>query len=402
MLFLKTSLGPGKRCSRSPALRRYCQQPSLFSTEPSQIRYTRLPTRSLIEISNDADDVRSFINGLVAANTKDLQYTSSSYYTVFLNAAGRVLHDVFIYPAPSNFQRGTGGLRGQDEPDHFLIEVDTEEAGALLKHLKKHRLQRSLAFRLLDQEEGPVYALWNDKPWQDPFVTLKPTLDPLRCWKLDQRPNVGARCILRPGSEMEGYFGPANASPEDYKIHRMLNGIAEGSNEILPGIALPQESNIDLLGGIDFRKGCYLGQELTIRTHHTGVVRKRILPVQIYEIGSPKPALSDESGYRPDAKFDLPPPGSEISRVSARKGRSVGKWLGGVGNIGLALCRLGAMTDSKLTRESPPYDPQQEFEVVWDRDQKDKLTKALAIKAFVPHWMTVALEDKLRGPTSQI
>ena len=377
--------------------RTYSHSPGVRAREPPVVRYTQLPSRSLIEVGPDADDARTFIHGLVTANTKSLQYTSSSYYTAFLNAAGRVLDDVFIYPAPSNFEPGTGGLRGQDEPDQYLIEVDRERADALIRHLKKHKLRRRLSFRLIDQEEGPVYGIWTDEPNLDPFTFLKPILEPLRSWKLDQRPNMGARCILRPKAEMEEFFGPPNASFEDYTIHRMMNGVAEGSAEILPTSALPQESNLDLFGAIDFRKGCYLGQELTIRTHHTGVVRKRIVPVQLYDKASPKPATSDALEYIPTTKFTLPPRQSAISKVSARKGRSTGRWLGGVGNIGLALCRLEIMADIRLTEETAFYDPEEEFKVVWDEEMETGQSKELKVKAFVPRWMRLGIEERLKS-----
>ena len=142
------------------------------AVERPVIRYTPLPSRSLIEVGPNADDARTFIHGLVTADTKSLQYTSSSYYTAFLNSAGRVLDDVFIYPPPRNFETGTGGLRGQDEPYHYLVEVDKERATSLIKHLKKHKLRRRLSFRVLDEEEGPVYAIWVDEPSVDPFGAL--------------------------------------------------------------------------------------------------------------------------------------------------------------------------------------------------------------------------------------
>lgn len=278
-----------------------------------------------------------------------------------------------------------------------MIEVDKERANVLLKHLKKHKLGRKLYFRVLDQEEGPVYAIWTEEPNLDPFAILKPTLEPLRSWKLDQRPNMGARCILRRRAEMSQIFGPPNASFDDYTVHRMINGVAEGPAEIIPGTALPHESNMDLLGGIDFRKGCYLGQELTIRTHHTGVIRKRIVPVQLYRAGSPTPAPSEGPKYMPTANLTLPQPGSDISNASARKGRSAGKWLGGVGNIGLALCRLELMTDIRLTDETALYDPEQEFKVIGDGLQEDSQSTELRVKAFVPRWMRLGIEERLRS-----
>lgn len=85
---------------------------------------------------------------------------------------------------------------------------------------------------------------------------------------------------------------------EDYTLHRILLGIPEGTQDIIPMQAFPMESNLDVMGAckylsfcprhflstalaVDFRKGCYVGQELTVRTYHTGVIRKRILPVEL-------------------------------------------------------------------------------------------------------------------------
>ena len=160
-------------------------------------------------------------------------------------------------------------------------------------------------------------------------------------------------------------------------------GVAEGQGEILKETALPQESNVDYMGGIDFRKGCYVGQELTIRTHHTGVVRKRILPVQLYPAeGDSGPP--DKLTYDQDTKVVLPPKGSNISRMD-KKGRSAGKWLGGVGNVGLALCRLEMMTDTVLTGEGSQWSPEHEFKVAWEQEEGQDGGE-VRVKVFIPPW----------------
>ena len=86
---------------------------------------------------------------------------------------------------------------------------------------------------------------------------------------------------------------------EEYTLHRILLGVPEGTQDLTPVHAFPMECNLDVMGGrgflllyhshvinhplfaVDFRKGCYVGQELTVRTYHTGVIRKRIIPVEI-------------------------------------------------------------------------------------------------------------------------
>ena len=77
-----------------------------------------------------------------------------------------------------------------------------------------------------------------------------------------------------------------------YRSLRHLNGIAEGADEIEPESAIPLEVNMDRMNGIDFQKGCYLGQELVARTYHQGLVRKRLLSLVRASVPKEK-ALSD-------------------------------------------------------------------------------------------------------------
>ena len=145
---------------------------------------------------------------------------------------------------------------------------------------------------------------------------------------------------------------------------------------------------MDYMGAIDFRKGCYVGQELTIRTQHTGVVRKRILPVQLYAPGTAPP---DSLEYRREFSDKLLPPssgGSNIVRVDG-KGRSAGKWIGGVGNVGLALCRLEVMTETVLTAEGGLWKEGDEFMVRWKEEQEEGTggqEREVRLKAFIPSW----------------
>ena len=184
-------------------------------------------------------------------------------------------------------------------------------------------------------------------------------------------------------------------TPKEYTVHRMSNGLAEGNSEIISGHALPQESNIDILGGIDFYKGCYLGQELTIRTHHTGVVRKRILPCQIYDDTTTIPPEQAGLVLHDEAHLPLPPSESNLSKASSRrKGRSTGKWLGGVGNIGLALCRLEMMTDIQLTADSTNYNPNEEYKAQWANGEGEEM-RGVKIKPFVPTWLRQGIEASL-------
>jgi len=124
---------------------------------------------------------------------------------------------------------------------------------------------------------------------------------------------------------------------EDYTIHRIVHGVPEGSHEIIPGASFPMEANLDVMGGVDFRKGCYIGQELTVRTYHTGVIRKRIFPVALHDLKKPLEEVQQLLSDTPADKTIKPlvlDAGGDI-----RKPRGTGKLLNSVKGIGLALLR---------------------------------------------------------------
>lgn len=102
-------------------------------------------------------------------------------------------------------------------------------------------------------------------------------------------------------------------------------GIPEGVCDLPPGVALPLESNLVFMNGVSFTKGCYVGQELTARTHHTGVIRKRLFPVRLE---GPLPA----NGVTP---------GSAVTVTAT--GQVAGKFRAGQGHVGLALLRSEAI-----------------------------------------------------------
>lgn len=331
-----------------------------------------------------------------------------------------MLHDVFIYPAGSP---GPDAKGGDNEEAGFLIDVDAREVERLAAHLRRFKLRANVTVRVLEEGEYGVWALWSHNPILTYFEnTRHPLLGYLseerlgyQIWCEDIRaPGMGWRLVLPGGTQpdhgsndMTGAQWRQERSVVAYEASRMLIGVPEGQGEILRGTALPLESNMDYMRGIDFRKGCYVGQELTIRTRHTGVVRKRILPVQLYPADSDQPppemlryiptggwATSSEIAAGPSSPssgaaspLPVPPPGTNIRRVDS-KGPSAGKWLGGVGNIGLALCRLETMTDTGPTdggnSRSPPHD---EFKASWEEEgEGGGKAREVKIKAFVPGW----------------
>lgn len=367
------------RCSLSFAklcfFRRLLTTTTVNPLSPPSSGHALLTTRHLISLTGH--DASHFLQGLTTANIALSPIRNTGLYGAFLSASGRVLHDVFIYST------------GEDEGG-FLIEVDKDEVGRLATHLRRYKLRSKIKIRVLDEGELGVWSIWKDIIPAMPGTTLEAEgwrAKNLKIGCIDTRaPGMGWRAILSRNNK------PTEAGDEtslgSYTVRRMLNGISEGQKEIIREVALPLECNMDYTSGVDFRKGCYVGQELTIRVHHTGVVRKRILPVQLYDGGSGIP--NDQLNYDPKFLSPLPPLGTEIYKARKdHKPRSVGKWLGGVGNIGLALCRLETMIDGRLRGRQPA---EREFEMRWTELEGggEGRKMALNILAHLPAWLPAA------------
>ncbi|KAI0458385.1 Aminomethyltransferase folate-binding domain-containing protein [Xylaria acuta] len=389
--------------------------PSPPAAQPPSSGHARLRTRRLISISGI--DAPHFLQGLITTsiegnNNAHLNGTAPPtgrtpwFYCGFLNALGRVLHDVFVYPVPS----GSGG-----EP-HFMIEVDAAQLTTLLKHLKRYKLRSKIFLRAIEEDEMSVWQIWNDV--DDATTSFAQESGGLA--RNDGRsvmipdfraPGMGYR-VLTVGADLNvqaldlpSELRPAADGKADeaaYRVRRYLRGVPEGSAEIIPAQALPQESNMDLMGGIDFRKGCYVGQELTIRTRHRGVVRKRILPCVLYGGDEAVPTSLE---YRPDAVPSVVRDGGDLHGLTigrhGKKGRSTGTFLAGTGNIGLALCRVQLMSDLVVPNDTATleFDPAAEFVIQPTKDEEGKVAaeagdrEAVKVKAFVPDWLRRRLDE---------
>jgi transferase CAF17, mitochondrial len=341
----------------------------------------KLTTRRLISLHGE--EAPKFLQGIITNNVKPNARTE--FYAAFLTAPGKVLHDVFIYPT-----LGTQWHKdvNKDEQHGYLVEVDAEHANNLLKHIKKHKLRSKFKLRLLDDGELDVWSVWReDDRWtaHTQGSSEDGTIGLTDC----RAPGMGQRLLLRPPS---GGSAPAGLEVDEaplsaYIIRRYLRGVPEGQKEIPHDEALPMNYNIDIMGGIDFKKGCYVGQELTIRTHHTGVVRRRVLPVMLYPHDSQPP---EKLQYDPTLDLGKVPSHEDIRRDDKRK-RSTGKLITSIGSIGLGMCRLEQMTDLVISGEGSSFSPDDRF-LVQGVDGKE-----LGVKAFVPDWM----RGRIREPKIQ-
>ncbi|KAJ1335171.1 transferase CAF17 [Microdochium nivale] len=426
----QTSAAAASRKFSTSQRRRHAAAAAAAAASPPSSGYARLNSRRLISIAGV--DAAKFLHGIVTSSTLD---RAEGFYTGVLNATGRVLHDVFIYP--DTMRLGAAAAAATEAiGDAFLIEVDAGQADTLLRHLKRYRLRSKFKLAPVGADECGVWQVWDDGvEHQAPTRSLggggggggsSNTSSPTTRIVLEdtRAPGLGHRLLttvpetqLAPELEALGFArGGGVGDGEDevaYKIRRYLRGVPEGQDEIPREAALPLESNMDIMGGIDFRKGCYVGQELTIRTKHRGVVRKRVLPCVLYTDAAP-----DKLEYKPGggvAAETLPAGGLSIARDTSGSGsggpgvarpRSAGTFLRGVGNVGLALCRLQVMTDIELPGEAAAggggggggalVDPAANEFVLKMMDKEQDAGGAadrVKIKAFVPPWLRQRLDE---------
>jgi transferase CAF17, mitochondrial len=237
-----------------------------------------------------------------------------------------VLFDAFIYTVDPSFL-GSDSEFGKWDPIH-IIEVDRSLLPNLKTHLNRYKLRSRFHIHDIPERRLQLYSVWPDLEWhQEVFSQAVTITDP-------RSVNLGTRVLTSQTPPID----PSKLQQlEVYHIRRTLHGVPEGPEEILEGQALPAESNLDVLSGIDYTKGCYVGQELTSRTYHTGVIRKRLLPMSLYPSNG-EASEPQTLEWNPSVKVELPPSGTPLG-VQGEK-RSPGKFLRGWGNLGWGLCRL--------------------------------------------------------------
>ena len=209
-----------------------------------------LATRpDLTAIRLSGDEVRDFLNDILTAQIKTLD-EATARPACLLTPQGRILFDMMVMVKTETV---------------YLI-TQAEQAGPLAKRLMMYRLRRKID--ISQPAELQVGHLWGEGQ-----TSLSVPEDYIA--GADERhPDLG-RLILFSGAD--GLPAPVEAS--DWQAMRISLGIPEGTDDLTPNRALLLEAGLHLLGAVDFDKGCYVGQEVTARTHYRGLVKRRLLPV---------------------------------------------------------------------------------------------------------------------------
>ena len=234
-----------------------------------------LPDRGVVKVSGEG--ARDFLNGLVTTDVALLR-PGLGRFGALLTPQGKITADFLITEAPS----GHGG--------GFLIDCPRALAQALADKLGFYKLRAKVAVENLSDSLG-VLAAW------DVDFAIKPGLKPDLAFA-DPRSAVLGWRILVPAElaqKVADLIGADLVDSAAYDAHRIASGIPRGGLDFTYGDAFPHETNMDRLQGVDFDKGCYVGQEVVSRMQHRGTARTRTVRI-VLEDFSPEPGTAILAG----------------------------------------------------------------------------------------------------------
>ncbi|MFQ5784196.1 MAG: YgfZ/GcvT domain-containing protein [Alphaproteobacteria bacterium] len=293
-----------------------------------------LDARGLIAVSGP--EARPFLQGLVSNDVHKVT-AARAIYAVLLTPQGKFLHDFFV----------------AELDDALVFDCEAARRDDLVRRLEFYRLRARVTIAPRDDlvvvaafgagaldalglaaDEGAARPLAGGIVYTDPRLAA-----------------AGARAVLpRPqGCAAIETAGFAAAGAEAYDDHRLALALPDGSRDMPVERAFLIENGIDALNGIDFEKGCYIGQELTARTRYRATIRKRL--------------------FRVDVDGPLPAPGAPVMLGDKR----AGEMRSGRGAVGLAMLRLdlverATQTDERLTADAACLTP---VEPGWARFQSE-------------------------------
>jgi folate-binding protein YgfZ len=274
--------------------------------------YVLLPDRGVLALHGG--DVRPFLQGLISNDVAHVRENRAAYGAL-LTPQGKFLFDFFIV----------------QDSGQLLLDTEGARLGELHRRLLIYRLRSKVD---IEDRSGQfaVAALIGDHPAEVLDLPEVPgaarVLDQGLVFVDPRLPRLGARALLPRDTAPAtlAALGFEAVEREAYERLRLTLGVPDGSRDLVVEKATLMESGFEELHGVDFGKGCFVGQELTARMKYRGLVRKRLLPVTF--TGAP------------------PPPGTVI-RLG---GREAGEMRSGIEGQGLALLRLEQVEKAKAER----------------------------------------------------
>lgn len=253
-----------------------------------------LPDRGVVKVAGA--EARSFLNGLLTADLTQVT-PQTAKFAALLTPQGKIIADCIVV----------------ENDGAFLLDCPLELAQTLADRLKFYRLRAKIEIENLSGQRA-VAAVWDGKTTSSDAVVYA---DP-RLAALGERIIVAADFAPR----LAATIGAEPADAQAYEAHRIALGVPRGGPDFAYGDAFPHEADMDQLNGVDFDKGCYVGQEVVSRMEHRGTARNRVVPVAI--------------------GGDAPASGAPVMAG----GKQIGVTGSAAGSRGLALLRLDRVADA--------------------------------------------------------
>jgi len=214
-----------------------------------------LTDRGVVKVGGE--DARHFLNGLVTTNI-DLVQPGLGRFGALLTPQGKIIADFLVTEIPA----GHGG--------GFLLDCPKSLAQPLAARLSIYKLRAKIVIENLSDAFG-VLAIWDGQPQMTPDLAFADPRDEALGWRLLVPAELADKAATAIGAEM--------TDESAYEAHRIACGAPRGGIDFAYNDAFPHDANMDRLHGVDFDKGCYIGQEVVSRMQHRGTARTRIVRV---------------------------------------------------------------------------------------------------------------------------
>jgi folate-binding protein YgfZ len=257
-----------------------------------------LPDRGVVKVAGD--DARRFLNGL-ATNDIGQVAPGRARFAALLTPQGKIIVDFIVAEAEP------------DDGGGFFLDCPRALAATLVEKLNFYKLRAKVMVDDVSEALG-VMAVWDGAGLSEYGLSYA---DP-------RLPALGTRTILPPdvAAEAAADLGATLTDADAYDAHRIALGVPRGGMDFIYGDTFPHEADMDQLAGVDFDKGCYVGQEVVSRVEHRSRARSRLVPIA-YDEFAPSSGLPVMAGDKQVGTL-----------ASTAKGR------------GLALLRLDRVNDA--------------------------------------------------------
>lgn len=250
-------------------------------------RWAQLTDRAVLRLGGG--DCRSFLQGLITNDVEQLS-VGRAVYAALLTPQGKFLFDFHLY----------------QDGDSILLDAAQSMMPDLVKRLSMYKLRSDVS--IVPEPSLVIAAVW---PHLSADVDAVVASDP-------RHNDLGQRVV---GSAASIEVLANDCMAGDYDAHRLSLGIPDGVRDLIANKTILLEAGFDALDGVSFDKGCFVGQELTARTKYRGLVKRRLLSV--------------------DIEGDTPPPGTPVMAGET----TAGEMRSAQGTVGLAMLRLDRIAD---------------------------------------------------------